>query len=78
MTILWERFGKPRIGITADDYWNVLAEVAGERLDDLRKSYADGTEDTWDDLVECMLANRLVLTKSIDEKGLVKASLTQA
>ena len=78
MTILWERFGKPRIGITADDYWNVLAEVAGERLDDLRESYADGTEDTWDDLVECMLANGLVLSKSIDEKGLVKAALNQA
>jgi predicted metalloprotease with PDZ domain len=78
MKILWERFGKPRIGITASEYWDVLAEVAGERLDDLRKSYADGTEDTWDDLVDCMLENGLVLTKSSDEKGVVKASLTPA
>ena len=78
MKILWERFGQPRTGIVANAYWDVLAEVAGERLDDLREKYADGTEDTWDDLVECMHANGLALTKSMDEKGRVKATLKPA
>ena len=78
MKILWDRFGKARKGIMADAYWDVLAEVAGERLDDLREKYADGTEDTWDDLVKCMQANGLALTKSLDEKGHVKATLHPA
>ena len=78
MKILWERFGQPKTGIVANEYWDVLAEVAGERLDDLREKYADGTEDTWDDLVECMHANGLELTKSMDEKGRIKATLQPA
>jgi predicted metalloprotease with PDZ domain len=77
MKILWERFGMPRKGLTADAYWDVLAEVAGERLDDLREKYADGTEDAWDDLVLAMQANKLKLTQTTDEKGIIKAHLTE-
>ncbi|HIO15292.1 MAG TPA: M61 family peptidase, partial [Flavobacteriales bacterium] len=77
MKILWERFGMPRKGLTADAYWDVLAEVAGERLDDLREKYADGTEDSWDDLVLAMQANKLKLTQTTDEKGIIKAHLTE-
>ena len=49
MKLLWERFGQPSKGLEASDmYWNVLAEVAGEPLDDFRRDHAEGTEDTWD------------------------------
>ena len=77
MKLLWERFGKPRIGITADAYWDILAEVAGERLDDLRLNYADGTSDTWNALVEALKTQRLVLTQSTDEKGRIKARIIE-
>ncbi len=77
MTILWERFGKPRIGLTADAYWDVLAEVGGQRLDDLRVNYADGTSDTWNALTEAMLTKGLELTKSTQEKGIIKATIAE-
>ena len=77
MKLLWERFGKPRIGLTADAYWDILAEVAGERLDDLRSNYADGTSDTWNALVEAMKTQRLVLTKSTDDNGRIKANIVE-
>ena len=64
MRLLWERFGKPRIGLTADAYWDVLAEVAGERLDDLRRDHADGAKDTWEALVHAMSTQGLTLTQS--------------
>lgn len=77
MTILWERLGKPRIGLTDDAYWDILAEVAGERLDDLRSNYAEGTSDTWNALVEAMKTQGLQLTKSTDDKGIIKASIVE-
>ena len=77
MTILWERFGKPRIGLTDDAYWDILAEVAGERLDDLRSNYAEGISDTWNALVEAMKTQGLQLTKSTDDKGIIKASIVE-
>ena len=40
MMFLWERFGKERKGLSEDNYWDTLAEIAGERLDDLREDYA--------------------------------------
>ena len=76
MRLLWERFGRPRTGLTASDYWNVLAEVAGEPLDDLRRHHAEGTEDTWQPLVEAMSTQGLKLSKHVDTKGLTRVSLT--
>ena len=75
MRLLWERFGKPRIGLTADAYWDVLAEVAGERLDDLRRDHADGTQDTWAALVHAMSTQGLTLTQSKDEKGSTRVTI---
>ncbi len=75
MRLLWERFGQPRTGLTATMYWDVLAEVAGERLDDLRKHHADGTKDTWDALVHAMSTQGLTLTRSKDEKGLTRVTI---
>lgn len=77
MTILWERFGKDRIGLDEASYWDVLAEVAGERLDDLKDKYAHGTEDSWGDLVEGMKLNGLALSKSQNEKGQWVAKLEE-
>jgi predicted metalloprotease with PDZ domain len=66
MRMLWEQFGMERIGLTETDYWSVLNEVAGatDALDDLRLHYADGTEDSWDDLVAAMEWQGLELTKN--------------
>ena len=77
MTLLWERFGKDRIGLTSEAYWDVLAEVAGERLDDLRDDYAYGVKDSWDDLVEAMAFNDLKLEKTMDKKGVVTPKLSK-
>ena len=77
MTLLWERFGKERKGLTEDNYWDILAEVAGCRIDDLKDKYAHGTEDSWDDLVEGMKLNGVVLTRSKDENGSWTTSLKQ-
>jgi predicted metalloprotease with PDZ domain len=76
MRILWERFGKSKKGLTADEYWSVLSEVAGTSLDDLRKKYADGTCDTWEDLVFSMKANGIELTRTVNEKGITTPILT--
>lgn len=78
MQLLWERFGKQRIGITAADYWGVLNEVADApgALDDLREKYCDGCEDTWEALVEAMAAQGLVLTKSLpSDSGEIRTQL---
>jgi hypothetical protein len=66
MRMLWEQFGMQRIGLSESDYWSVLNEAAGatDALDDLRMRYADGTEETWDDLVAAMEWQGLALTKS--------------
>jgi predicted metalloprotease with PDZ domain len=77
MTLLWERFGMSRKGLTADEYWNVLAEVAGERLDDLREAYAYGVKDSWNDLVEAMTFNGLKLERSSDDKGVVRPKISK-
>ncbi len=78
MRLLWERCGQPRIGLTADMYWDVLAEVAGERLDDLRRDHAEGTKDTWDPLVQAMATQGLVLTKHLDGEGITRVDLASA
>ncbi|MDA0913428.1 MAG: M61 family peptidase [Bacteroidetes bacterium] len=69
MRLLWEQFGEPRIGLTESDYWSVLNEVAGapEALDDLRREFADGTEDSWDSLVAAMDWQGLQLSKELRE-----------
>jgi len=77
MTLLWEKFGMYRRGLTADEYWDVLAEVAGERLDDLRINYAEGVKDSWKDLVEAMAFKGLKLSKSLGDKGEISPSLKQ-
>lgn len=66
MRLLWEQFGQPRIGLTEADYWSVLNEVAGspEALSDLREQFAEGTEDSWPELVAAMEWQGLALTKS--------------
>ncbi len=66
MRMLWEQFGIQRIGLSESDYWSVLNEAAGatDALDDLRMHYADGTEETWDDLVAAMEWQGLALTKT--------------
>jgi predicted metalloprotease with PDZ domain len=78
MRVLWERFGQTRIGLTAEMYWDVLAEVAGERLDDLRVHHAEGTTDTWDSLVHAMATQGLSLSQGRDESGVVRVVLAQA
>lgn len=78
MTLLWERFGKERKGLREDNYWDTLAEIAGERLDDLREDYAHGTKDSWEDLVEGMKLNGLILSKSKNKKGVYEVKLVQA
>jgi predicted metalloprotease with PDZ domain len=77
MKLLWERFGMSRKGLTADEYWDVLAEVAGERLSDLRRDYAYGVEDSWNDLVDAMAFNGLKLEKYIDSKGFVTPKISK-
>ena len=57
-------------------YWDALAEVAGERLDDLRRDHAEGTKDTWEPLVHAMATQGLVLTQHVDDKGLTRVTLT--
>jgi len=69
MKLLWERFGQPRHGITAADYWQTLEEVAGESLEDLRTSYAEGTDDSWEALVEGMRTQGLALSQTRDTQG---------
>ena len=75
MTLLWERFGRDRIGLRADDYWAVLEEVAGESLNDLRANHAEGSEDTWDALVQAMSTQGLILSKSLDAEGIVRVRI---
>jgi hypothetical protein len=78
MRVMWERYGQPRIGITAADYWGVLNEVAGApgALDDLREKYCEWCEDTWGDLVEAMAAQGLLLTKSLpSDSGEIRTQL---
>ena len=75
MTLLWERFGRDRIGLRADDYWAVLEEVAGESLNDLRANHAEGSEDTWDALVQAMSTQGLMLSKSLDAEGIVRVRI---
>ncbi len=31
--LLWQRFGKPFVGYTVEDYQNVVEEIAGEKLE---------------------------------------------
>ena len=76
MTLLWERFGKQRLGLTADQYWDTLAEVAGERLNDIREKYADGTHDSYDDLVEAFKFNGLLLEISVESNGKITPKLS--
>ena len=76
MRLLWERFGFPRKGITASDYWNILAEVAGQPLDDLRRHHAEGNKDTWQPLVDAMATQGLELSRRLDDKGLTRVNLT--
>jgi hypothetical protein len=67
--MLWEQFGVERIGLIESDYWSVLNEVAGatDAMEDLRLNYADGTKESWDDLVAAMDWQGLVLTKTIKD-----------
>ena len=76
MRLLWERFGRPRKGLADSDYWDVLTEVAGEPLGDLRRDHAEGTKDTWQPLVDAMATQGLELSKRVDDKGLTRVSLT--
>jgi predicted metalloprotease with PDZ domain len=71
MRMLWEQFGEARIGLTEADYWSVLNEVAGapDALDDLRRDFCDGTEDSWDALVAAMEWQGLALTKTESDAG---------
>jgi len=69
MRMLWEQFGMERVGLTESDYWSVLNEVAGatDALDDLRANYAEGTADSWEDLVAAMEWQGLELTKTLQD-----------
>ena len=75
MRLLWDRYGKPRRGLTADMYWDVLAEVAGERLDDLRRDHAEGTADTWLPLVHAFATQGLALSQRVDDAGLTRVAI---
>ena len=72
MRLLWERYGKPRTGLTADMYWDVLAEVAGERL---RRDHAEGTADTWLPLVHAFATQGLALSQRVDDTGLTRVTI---
>ena len=71
MTLLWDRYGKYRTGITSEIYWDTLAEIAGKRLDDLRDKFAYGTEDSLPYLIEAMEFNGLKLETSVDNSGVI-------
>jgi predicted metalloprotease with PDZ domain len=77
MKLLWDRYGKSRQGVTAEIYWDTLAEVAGTRLDSLRRDYCEGTKDSWSDLVDAMKANGLLLSKTTDDSGKVTPHLVR-
>ena len=77
MRLLWERHGQPREGLTADMYWDTLAEVAGDRMDDLRNQHAEGTEDTWTPLVQAMSTQGILLSKRLDDAGTIRVLLHQ-
>ena len=79
MRLLWEQFGKPRIGLTEADYWSVLNEVAGapNALDSLRNDFADGTKDSWEALVAAMEHQGLSLTK-VRRDGIWRTTLIAA
>ena len=77
MRLLWERHGQPREGLTADMYWDTLAEVAGDRMDDLRNQHAEGTGDTWTPLVQAMSAQGISLSKRLDDAGIIRVLLHQ-
>ena len=73
MRLLWERYGKSRIGIIAEDYWDVLNEVAGqsEALNDLRRQYAEGCDDTWDALEGALITQGFQLVQARNDEGFV-------
>ena len=75
MTLLWERFGRPQRGLDADSYWNILEEVAGASLADLRTNHAEGVEDTWEPLVHAMSTQGLTLTRSKDDQGVTRVTI---
>jgi predicted metalloprotease with PDZ domain len=79
MRMLWEQFGADRIGLTESDYWSVLNEVAGatDALEDLRLNYAEGVEDSWDDIAAAMEWQGLELTKT-KKDGRWHVSITNA
>jgi len=56
-------------------YWDVLAEVAGERLDDLRRDHAEGTADTWLPLVHAFATQGLALSQRVDDAGLTRVAI---
>ena len=76
MTLLWDRYGKSRTGITSDIYWDTLAEVAGTRLDDLRDKFAYGTENSLPYLIEAMAFNGFKLETSVDSNGIVTPAIS--
>ena len=76
MTLLWDRYGKSRTGITSDIYWDTLAEVAGTRLDDLRDKFAYGTENSLPYLIEAMAFNGLKLETSVDSNGVITPAIS--
>jgi predicted metalloprotease with PDZ domain len=79
MRMLWEQFGADRIGLTESDYWSVLNEVAGatDALEDLRLNYAEGVEDSWDDIAAAMEWQGLEVTKT-KKDGRWHVSITNA
>jgi len=82
MRTMWERFGRSRVGYNAEDYWGVLNETAGQpgALDDLRRQFCDGMEDTWPALVEAMATQGLALDRSPDPQNpnIQRTRITQA
>ena len=56
-------------------YWNDPEEVAEAPLQDLRERHAEGTEDTWEALVEAMGTQGLALSQSLDDKGITRVHL---
>ncbi len=44
MRVLLQRFGLPKPGFTATQFWNTVSEVTGLRWDDFRRRFVEGTE----------------------------------
>lgn len=68
MRLLWQRFGKPFVGYTYQDYKVVCEEVYGENLDGYFNTCIEGTQSLWENVNEVLSDINLQLNKSEEGK----------